>query len=174
MLENAEESATAQTTETDNNNSNKGGAKPIKLQIRVDKDGKKVVVADNSEPEKQSPLDRLENALKSHENEENGQVDQDQILDISMTKKPKNKKSKAEKKRLREQRELGQDGVKKRRVVFQLNQNQTREFHMHSRVATRSLASTSETLNKPLKSAIKKTRGDKINAKIAKVAKFSV
>lgn len=43
---------------------------------------------------------------------------------------------------------------------------------MHSRVATRSLASTSEMLNKPLKSAIKKTRADKMNTKIAKSAKF--
>ena len=102
MLENAEENNAAQTTEADNNNSNRGSSKPIKLQVRVDKDGKKVVVAESSEPEKQSPLDRLENALKNHENEENGQADQDQILDISMTKKPKNKKSKAEKKRLRE------------------------------------------------------------------------
>ena len=81
MLENAEENNIAQTTEADNNNSNRGGSsKPVKLTVRVDKDGKKVVVADNSagEPEKQqSPLDRLENALKSHENEENGQADQD-------------------------------------------------------------------------------------------------
>jgi len=84
----------------------------------------------------------------------------DDIMNISSANgvSSKKKKSKSEKRRARKAKALEAEAngsANKRRVVFKLNNNVTREFHMHSKVATRSLAESTERA-KPLKAAIKK------------------
>ena len=61
----------------------------------------------------------------------------------------------------------------KRRVVFKTENNVTREFHKHSKVATRAAPNVSQA-DKPLKSAIKAPRQAKQEEKKAKkTAKFA-
>ena len=63
-------------------------------------------------------------------------------------------------------------GEKRRKVVFKLENNVSREFHTHSKVATRALPNPTKV--PILKSAIKKPREDKQKEKLkAKVAKFA-
>ena len=73
-----------------------------------------------------------------------------------MQKPKKKKKSKAQKRQEAEAREAA-TGEKRRRIVFKLENNVTREFHQHSKVATRVLPSSSAPAG-ILKSAIKKPR----------------
>lgn len=56
-------------------------------------------------------------------------------------------------------------GVKRRRVIFKVENNTTREFHKHSKVATKVLPNSAGPTPE-LKSAIKKTRGDKQTEKL--------
>ena len=95
-----------------------------------------------------------------------GSTGSDEVLNISTMKQKKKKKSKGQRKRENEEKEAA-SGVKKRRLVFNLENNETREFHKHSRVATRALPNDS-TQSEPLKSAIKKPREAKQTAKLQK------
>ena len=87
-----------------------------------------------------------------------GSTGSDEVINISTAKKQKKKKTKSQKRKdaaLREQ----QTGERKRRVVFKTENNVTREFHQHSKVATRALPNRKAPEN--LKSAIKKNRETK-------------
>ena len=135
--------------------------------------------------EKQAPVNDLKkadtgnvgsadfSAVKPQRNEaDTGSMASDEILNISSTKQKKKKKSKSQRKRDAAIREEA-SGEKKRRVVFKVENNITREFHKHSKVATRVLPSSSKPTT-ILKSAIKKPReakqAEKLNAKVAKFA----
>jgi len=94
------------------------------------------------------------------------------VLNISATKQKKKKKSKSQRKKAALEREEA-TGVKRRRVVFKFENNTTREFHAHSKVATKALPHSSEP-TPVLKSAIKKSRSDKQTQKLkSKHAKFA-
>ena len=94
------------------------------------------------------------------------------MLNISATKQKKKKKSKSQRKKDALEREEA-SGVKRRRVVFKMDNNTTREFHTHSKVATKVLPNSSEP-TPVLKSAIKKSRTDKQTQKLkSKHAKFA-
>jgi len=80
----------------------------------------------------------------------------DEVIVIPAQKPKKKKKSKAQRREEAAAREQA-SGVKRRRVVFKPENNITREFHKHSKVATRVLPNSSAPQG-ILKSAIKKPR----------------
>ena len=95
-----------------------------------------------------------------------GSTGSDEVLNITQTKKSKKKrKSKGQIKREAEEKEAA-TGEKRRKVVFKLENNTSREFHTHSKVATRALPNVKSAST--LKSAIKKPREDKLNEKLKK------
>ena len=95
-----------------------------------------------------------------------GSTGSDEILNISATKQKKKKKTKGQRRRETAEKE-STSGVKKRKVIFNTENNVTREFHSHSRVATRALPNDPQ-LSEPLKSAIKKPREAKQAVKLQK------
>lgn len=102
-----------------------------------------------------------------------GSTGSDEVLEISTSKPKKQKKTKAQRRLEATAREAASGGEKRRRVIFKPERNETREFHKHSKVATRSLE-VSSAPKSILKSAIKKPREEKQAKKMTKkVAKFA-
>ena len=112
-------------------------------------------------------------SIKRDQQVDSGSTGSDEVLNITSAKKTKKKKSRAQKRELAAAKEKAMGGDKRRKVVIVTENNITREFHKHSKVATSALPSNRQ--ETPLKSAIKKPRQDKQNEKMrAKVAKFAV
>ena len=114
-----------------------------------------------ADSEKRHMLDQQQQQIDA------GSTGSDEILNISSTKQKKKKKTKGQRKRDAEEKEAA-SGVKKRKVIFNTENNITREFHTHSRVATRALPNDFHNKSEPLKSAIKKPREAKQAAKLVK------
>ena len=126
----------------------------------------------NQATEKYTSDESSEVKQKGGQQADAGSTGSDEVLNISATKQKKKKLSKSQRKRAALEREEA-TGVKRRRVVFKMDKNTTREFHTYSKVATKVLPNSSEP-SLVLKSAIKKSRSDKQTQKLkSKHAKFA-
>ena len=98
---------------------------------------------------------------------------EDETLNISVASKAQQKRLKKKKRSRASKAEMdGESG--KRRVKFEISKNVTREFHKHSKVATRSLPNYTEDDKPALKPAIKKRREDKLEDKKSAAAKKGI